>query len=91
MERLRRARLIPRWFIIALAFVLALPGLTLLVNHSPLGGVIIKLLRTVAGVEVSSFRIHLLLRLTVEISDIVSRKDQHSGACHRRLDEWAVG
>lgn len=90
MERVRRARLIPRWFIIALAFVLALPGLTLLVNF-PLAEVIIKLLRTEAGVEVSSFRIRLLPRLTVEISDIMIRKDQHSGACHRRLDEWAVG
>ncbi|MDF2460278.1 MAG: exported protein of unknown function, partial [Nitrospira sp.] len=60
--------------------ILAVPGLTLLVNHSPLGGVIIKLLRTEAGVEISSFRISLIPRLRIDVSDIVVRNHQQPNA-----------
>jgi hypothetical protein len=80
MEPVRRSRLIPHWFIIALMLILAVPGLTLLVNHSPLGGVIVKLLRTEAGVEISSFRIKVIPRLRVEVSDIVVRNHQRPNA-----------
>ncbi len=61
----------PRWFIAGVILILAVPILTVLLNYSPLSGMVKAALRSRAGVEVSSFQLRLLPRPGIELRDVV--------------------
>lgn len=80
MDEPERHARVPWWFPVAAFLILAVPGLQLLVNHSPLGGMVIQALKNEAGLDVSSLHIRLLPRLTIEASDLVLRSDRQPDA-----------
>lgn len=79
----RHVRFVPRWFIVSAVLILLVPALSFLLNHSVIQGMIVQRLRTDAGLEVSSLRIRLVPRLTIEGADVLLRNETSPDAVFR--------
>ena len=70
---------VPRWFLVSVLLILLLPLASFLLNRSTVHHFILHHLQSQAGIEVSAIRVHLVPKVSIEVSDLVVRDDRSSG------------
>jgi AsmA-like C-terminal region len=68
---------IPRWFLVSALLILFIPVATFLLNQSTVHNLILRLLKSQVGIEMSAVHVQLIPKISLEVFDLLVRDDRN--------------